>query len=557
MAKARAYAKKAHEGQKRRNGEPHFNHVLATAENLAKWHLDETSIAAGFLHDVIEDTSVSLDQLKKDFGAEISFLVDGVTKLKKLKYQEEASGKTAVENMRKLIFALSEDLRVIFIKLADRLHNMQTLDALPKDKQKRIAAETNEVYAPIAYRLGMQNLSGELQDLAFPFIHPQENKWLKGQVKEMYGEREEYLRHIKPHIMKALHASGIHPLAIDFRAKRYSSLYYKLVRHNMDIGKIYDLVALRIIVETLRDCYGALGAIHEMWPPLPGRIKDYIAMPKPNGYRSLHTTVIGPDKKYIEIQIRTHAMHEENENGIAAHWLYEQFKIPGMNAEKTPRNLAKEVKWVQQLRRWQEKYQDINEHYEDFLESMKVDFFKDRIFVVTPRGDVVDLPVGSTPIDFAYHIHSEIGNACVAAKVNDQFVSLNHVLSSGDLVEVITQKNKKPSEDWLLFVKTADAREHIRASLRRKRKDSQLKRLPSRIEIRIVANNRIGLLRDISGVIAKSHFHITSMNTTKQTTGKFPIFKIECEIEEAKKIDRLMMKLKNLKEVQEVSYKTK
>ncbi len=555
VAKAYQLAKQAHNGQVRKDGTPFFSHPLATAENLAKWHLDEASLAAGLLHDVVEDTGITLQDIKRDFGTEVAFLVDGVTKLKRLKYQESPA-MTAIENMRKLIFALSEDLRVIFIKLADRLHNMRTLDALSKEKQKRIALETSEVYAPIAYRLGMQNLSGELQDLSFPFLFPKENKWLRDHIQELYLEREGYLKRVTPLVKKALHAHGIHPLAIDFRAKRYSSLYQKLTRHNMDVNKIYDLVALRIIVENVRDCYGVLGAIHEMWPPLPGRIKDYIAMPKPNGYRSIHTTVIGPDKKYIEIQIRTHAMHEENEHGIAAHWLYEQYKIPGLHHEKASR-LTKELKWVQQLKRWQEKYQDMEaqENSEDFLDAMKVDFFKDRIFVITPKGDVVDLPAGSTPIDFAYYIHSDIGNTCVAAKVNDKFVSLNHELRSGDLIEILIQKNKKPSEDWLQFVKTIHAKEHIKAALRAKDARLRDKHKATKVEVRIVTQNRLGLLRDISGIIARSHFHIISMNTTKQSTIKFPIMRIECEIEDTKKIERLMLKLKALREVQEVSYK--
>ncbi|MFH1246614.1 MAG: RelA/SpoT family protein [Candidatus Liptonbacteria bacterium] len=554
VARAYKFAKQSHVGQVRKDGSPHFIHALSTAENLAKWHLDESSITAGLLHDVVEDTTVTIDEIRKEFGTEIAFLVDGVTKLKRLRYQDSPAN-AAVENMRKLIFALSEDLRVIFVKLADRLHNMQTLDALPKDKQKRIALETSEVYAPIAYRLGMQNLSGELQDLAFPHLYPKENKWLREHVKELYTEREEYLKRIRPMVKRALHAHGIHPLAIDFRAKRYSSLYQKLVRHNMDIGKIYDLIALRIIVETMADCYGTLGAIHEMWPPLPGRIKDYIAMPKPNGYRSLHTTVIGPEKKYVELQIRTRAMHEENENGIAAHWLYEQYKIPGMNNEHSAHDVANEVKWVQQLRRWQEKFNEIGEHSEEFLDAMKVDFFKDRIFAITPKGDVIDLPAGSTPIDFAYHIHTEIGNSCVAAKVNDQFVSLNHELHSGDLVEILQQKNKRPSEDWLQFVKTAAAREHIKAALREKSNRLKMRHNPSRVEFRMVIKNRLGLLRDISSIIARSHFHIVSMNTTKQSSGKFPIIRIDCEVAEEKKIERLILKLKSLQEVQEISFR--
>src|SRR3989344_3276709 len=552
IGKAFSFAEKAHKGQKRKSGEPYFNHLTATADTLSSWHLDDATIAAGLLHDAVEDTPVTREELRERFGEEIDFLVDGVTKLSHLKYR---GAQEKVENLRKLIFALSQDLRVIFVKLADRLHNMQTLSAVPREKQKRIALETNDIYAPIAYRLGMQNLSGELQDLSFPYLYPQESKWLYDNVRERYKEREEYLENIKPLLGRALEAHHLKAYTIDFRAKRYSSLYYKLVRHNMDIERIYDLVAMRVIVETVQDCYAALGAIHELWPPLPGRIKDYIAMPKPNGYRSLHTTIIGPDGKFVEIQIRTRAMHEEDENGIAAHWLYEQYKKSGLRPDRPTKKLAEEVRWVQQLRTWQEKYAGEGEAHDEFLEAMKIDFFKDRIFGITPKGDVIDLPVGSTPIDFAYHIHSEVGNACVAAKVNDQFVSLDYELHSGDLVEMLTQKNKKPSEDWLSFVKTTVARDHIKVALREKDDRLRAKRIPTKVEFKVAVQNRLGLLRDISAIIAKSHFHIGSINTTKQSTAKFPIMRIECELHEKDKIERLILKLKELKEVREISYR--
>jgi GTP pyrophosphokinase len=552
IGRAYAFAEKAHKGQKRKSGEPYFNHLLATAETLASWHLDEGTIAAGLLHDSVEDTQVTREELRSEFGDEIDFLVDGVTKLSHLKYR---GAQAKVENLRKLIFALSEDLRVIFIKLADRLHNMSTLDAVPKEKQRRIALETNDIYAPIAYRLGMQNLSGELQELSFPYLYPQESKWLLDTVKDRYREREEYLLRIKPMLDDALTAHRVKPYTIDFRAKRYSSLYYKLLYHNMDIERIYDLIAMRIVVDTVPDCYAALGAVHKTWPPLPGRIKDYIAMPKPNGYRSLHTTVIGPDQKIVEIQIRTKAMHEENENGIAAHWLYEQYKKSGINIAKPTSRMAEEVRWVQQLRTWQEKYTGDGENHDEFLESMKVDFFKDRIFGITPKGDVIDLPLGSTPIDFAYHIHSQVGNTCVAAKVNGTFAPLDHQLRSGDLVEILVQKNKKPSEDWLAFVKTTVAHDHIRAALRAKDQRLRAKREPSKVEFKLTIQNRLGLIRDISGLIARTHFHITSVNTMKQSTPKFTLIRIECELREKDKMEHLLRKLKGLKEVREVSYR--
>ena len=325
VARAYAFAEKAHRGQARKSGEPYFGHPLATAETLADWHMDDATIAAGLLHDTVEDTGVPLEIVQKEFGGDVAFLVNGVTKLGHLKYRgDEKDSKNQAENLRKMIVALSEDLRVVFIKLADRLHNMGTLTALPPAKQKRVALETDEIYAPLAYRLGMYNLSGELQDLAFPYLYPKEYEWLIKNTKEQYETRTIYLSKIKPEVLRVLREHDIRPLAVEVRAKRYSSLYKKLLRRNMDMGKIYDLVALRIIVATVPECYAALGVIHEAWPPVPRRIKDYVAMPKPNGYRSLHTTIIGPEEKTMEIQIRTKEMHDEDQYGVAAHWLYKE-----------------------------------------------------------------------------------------------------------------------------------------------------------------------------------------------------------------------------------------
>jgi GTP pyrophosphokinase len=559
VARAYRFAEKAHSGQKRKSGGAYFEHLLATAEILSGWRLDDATIAAGLLHDSVEDTDIPLEAIEKEFGGDVAFLVDGVTKLGRLKYRG-TEGK--IENLRKLILALSQDLRVVFIKLADRLHNMRTLDALPPPKQKRVALETDEIYAPLAYRLGMQNLSGELHDLAFPRLHPEEYEWLKKTVKEKYEERAAYLKKIKPIIEAALKENDLSPAAIDFRAKRISSLYGKLLRHNMDIEKIYDLVAMRIVVNTISDCYATLGIIHNIWPPLPGRIKDYIAMPKPNGYRSLHTTVIGPEEKIIEFQIRTKEMHEENENGIAAHWLYEQTK----HGEKKvrPQKIAGEVRWVQQLRNWlssrlperngAEKSGGAATGPEDFLQAMKIDFFKDRIFAITPRGDVIDLPVGATPVDFAYHIHSEVGNSCVGAKVNDQLVPLDHELHSGDLVQILTQKNKKPSEDWLKLVKTAAARDHIRAALRHKQSALRAKG-PSRAEIKIITEARIGIIKDISSVMANSHLKILSFNTPHSAGSHFAIHKVGCDTTDKKKLEKIVLKIRKLGGVREVSFK--
>jgi GTP pyrophosphokinase len=569
IARAYAFAEKAHAGQKRKSGEPYFNHPLATGEVLQSWHLDDATIAAGILHDTVEDTGVPLDTIEKEFGPEVAFLVDGVTKLGHIKYREApgaTDGKTfskkgtvkqtaeenKAENLRKMVLALSQDLRVVFIKLADRLHNMQTLSSLPPAKQKRIALETDEIYASLAYRLGMHNVSGELQDLAFPYLHPREYEWLLSIAKERFAEREKYLEKIKPQVKKVLEDHDIKPLDIEIRAKRYSSLYKKLLKRDMDIERVHDLVAMRIIVATMPECYAALGVIHEAWPPLPRRIKDYIAMPKPNAYRSLHTTVIGPDGKRVEIQIRTQEMHDENEYGVAAHWLYKQ-KQGGVNV--SGKKLAQEIAWVQQLKNWQEHFGGNAEDPEEFVRAMKIDFFTDRIFAVTPRGDVIDLPVGSTPIDFAYHVHSEVGNSATGAKVNGVMSTLDHVLKSGDVVEIITQKGKKPSEDWLRFAKTTIARDHIRMALRKKGVFARALSLPTHAELRLTVEDRVGLIKDISGSIAESHIGIMSFHTEPSPGKRFHLNKVDINSTDKKKIDKLIEKLRKVKGVKDLGYR--
>ncbi len=554
IAKAYAFAEKAHTGHKRESGEPYFNHIRATAEVLVAWHLDEATIAAGLLHDVVEDTGVPLEEITKNFGEEIAFLVDGVTKLGHIKYR---GAQTKIENLRKMILAISQDLRVVFIKLADRLHNMKTLAHLPPAKQKRIAEETSEIYAPLAYRLGMQFLSGELQDLAFPYLYPKENKWLKDTVADEYDARRKYLQKLEPLLKRELQKQDLKPLAIDFRAKRYSSLYHKLLRHAMDMGKVYDVVAMRIIMETVSDCYAALGIIHQLWPPLPGRIKDYIAMPKPNGYQSLHTTIIGPNERIVEVQIRTQKMHEENENGIAAHWMYEQKKTAKKESGEPHQKIKDEVKWVEQLRNWVTATLGrgkVDAASDEFIKSMKIDFFKDRIYVITPQGDVIDLPAGATPVDFAYQIHTDVGNACVGAKVNDHIVPLNHKLQSGNMVQILTQKNKHPSEDWLTFVKTAMARDHIKLALRQKGRSLRAASSPTKTELKIVADDRIGLIKDISGITARSHVSILNVHSAESPGKRFHIVKIQCATTDKHKIEKLILKIRAVKGVREVGY---
>lgn len=547
IGRAYRFAEKAHKGQRRASGEPYFEHARKTANHLLEWKMDEESVAAGLLHDVAEDTDITLDEIKNDFGPSVRFIVDGVTKLGKIKYRGMESQK---ENIKKLILASSEDIRVLLVKLADRYHNMQTLKFLAPEKQQRIALETYEIYAPIAYRLGMQRLSGELEDLAFPYINREAYDWLMKNVRARYEDRVKYLTRIKPIVMKALSDAGIKTLRLDFRAKRYSSLYKKLLRYDMNIDKVYDLVAFRIIVESIGDCYAALGIIHNLWPPLPGRIKDYIATPKPNGYRSLHTVVIGVGEKPIEFQIRTLEMHEEAENGIAAHWAYEEKKGTRDYAErKASIAKTKEVEWVKRLRNWQTEHES-----ENLIEAMKIDFFKDRIFAVTPKGEVIDLPAGATPVDFAYHIHSTIGNQCVGARVNGQIVPLDHELKSSDVVEVVIQKGKKPSASWLEFVKSAHARHHIKKSLNGTTGISFIVK-PKNAELRILADNRLGLIKDISGIISRSHIGIIGINTHLDSRGHFHVVKAVCDISDPDKVQKLILKLKAIKEIKEIEYK--
>ncbi|MBU4348272.1 RelA/SpoT family protein [Patescibacteria group bacterium] len=545
IKKAYNLATRIHQGQKRKNGEPYFNHVLATAETVAEWELDETSIIAALLHDSVEDTNYSLEEIKKEFGEEVSFLVDGVTKLGKIKYR---GIERQVENLLKMMLALSQDLRVIIIKLADRFHNMKTLSALPPQKQKRIALETSEIYASLAYRLGMQWISGELEDLAFPYIYPKEYRWLIDNIKEKYEERTSYTEKTKPIIEEKLENAKIEVLKIDSRAKRYSSLYKKLLRYDMDIEKIHDLIALRIIVKNIEDCYAVLGVIHNNWPPLPNRIKDYIALPKPNGYRGLHTTVFFIENKITEIQIKTQGMHEEAETGIAAHWAYELSKDTKKYMDKQPSFANKrELQWINQLKNWQNEFSNP----EEFLESLKIDFFKDRIFVITPKGRVIDLPADSTPVDFAYQIHTDIGNSCSGAKVNGKIVSLNYVLNSGDLVEIHTQKNKKASESWLDFVKSTNARSNIRSSL----KESGKKLISKEIngsEVKIIAEDNIGVLKEITKIFSRNRVNISSINTF--TNAKFPVIKFKCDVTDRRKIEKLILKLKVIPSIKEINY---
>jgi GTP pyrophosphokinase len=446
--RAYAFAERAHQGQKRSSGEPYITHPTATALTLAKMRVDLNTIAAGLLHDVPDDTPYSLKDIETEFGPDIANLVRGVGKLGKLKFR---GVERYVENLRKMFIAMARDMRVVLIKFADRLHNLKTLDALPEEKRERVARETLEIYAPIAHRLQMGDLHAKLEDISFQYLYPTEYQWLQNLVSHRRTEKERYLEKVQKRVERELTRNQIPYLSVHGRAKHLYSLYRKLLSRDRDITKIYDLVALRIIVKNVQDCYACLGLLHNLYRPLKGRIKDYIAQQKPNGYQSLHTTVFCDDGEIVELQIRTEAMHQEAEFGITAHWNYE---------ERGTMPTDKRLRWVRDLLKFQRAIPDNRQ----VLDTLRLDIFQNRIFVFTPKGDVIELPEESTPIDFAYHIHTEIGNKCNWAKVNDEIAPLETKLHSGDVIEIFMDRNRKgPSVDWLKFVKTTTAKQKIKA----------------------------------------------------------------------------------------------
>lgn len=471
IAEAFTFASTAHEGQLRKTGEPYITHALAAAKILADIGMDATTIAAAILHDVPEDTERTLSDVEKTFGKEIALLVDGVTKLGKIKLRGSRE-EYFLENLRKMFLAMAQDIRVVIIKLADRLHNMRTLDALPPEKQERIARETMEIYTQIANRLGIGEIKGELEDLAFKYLEPDHHAETK-KIEETYLRKgDAYLKKVVAYFEKELKGEGIKFLSVNGRTKHLYRLWKKLVKHDMDITRVYDLIALRIIVPEIVDCYETLGAIHKHYRPLVGRIKDYISLPKPNGYQSLHTTVFGPEGRILEIQIRTPKMHDEAEFGIAAHWIYTERgrkgwrslifgkRVPaaGQNPEK--------IEWIEQLREWQK---EIGSDNEEFIKGLKIEFFKNHIFAFTPKGDIIELPEEATPIDFAYAIHSEVGDRTVGAKADGKIIPIDSPIENGAVLEILTTKEKKkPSPDWIRFVKTSSAKAHIRRALREK-----------------------------------------------------------------------------------------
>lgn len=463
IIKAYNFAEKAHLEQKRLSAEPYFIHPFETAKILAGLGMDTQTIASGLLHDVLEDTSTTEEEIQKIFGDDILFLMKGVTKLGTLKYRGH---ERHVESLRKFFIAMANDLRVVIVKFADRLHNLRTLKFLPEDKRHRIAVESIEVYAPLANRLGMGKLKSELEDAAFPYAYPIEYTETEEILKERKELYEKYLTEVSEKLKKELDKNKIKFVKIDYRIKHKYSLYKKLLKYNMDIEKIYDVVALRLVVNTVEECYRVLGLAHSIWNPLPGRIKDYIAVPKPNGYRSIHTTIFTGLGGVAEIQIRTKEMHAEAAYGIAAHFAYKEF------ANKKNQDNKSKFKWIEELKELKYSPDDPKK----FIDHLKMDFFNDRIFIFTPKGDVIDLPENSTPIDFAYSIHSDIGDHILGVKVNSKMSQIFTKLTNGDIVEIITNKNSKPSNKWLEYAKTSLAKKHIKSYLE---KNSLLARLRS------------------------------------------------------------------------------
>lgn len=474
VEKAYQVAERWHRGQKRKSGDPYITHPLAVTTILAELGMDPATLMAGLLHDTVEDTEYGLDTLRRDFGDQVALLVDGVTKLDRVQFGDAAQAET----VRKMVVAMAKDPRVLVIKLADRLHNMRTMRYLKREKQEKKARETLEIYAPLAHRLGMNTIKWELEDLAFAILYPKMYDEIVRLVAERAPKRDEYLAIVTDEVQSDLRAARI-KATVTGRPKHYYSVYQKMIVRGRDFAEIYDLVGIRVLVDTVRDCYAALGTVHARWNPVPGRFKDYIAMPKFNMYQSLHTTVIGPNGKPVELQIRTFDMHRRAEYGIAAHWKYKQEAVAGASKVRTdvPKKAYKDdhindMAWLRQLLDWQKETEDPSE----FLESLRFDLSRNEVFVFTPKGDVIALPAGATPVDFAYAVHTEVGHRTIGARVNGRLVPLESTLDNGDLVEVFTSKaaGAGPSRDWLGFVKSPRARNKIRGWFSKERRDEAI-----------------------------------------------------------------------------------
>lgn len=476
MRKAYSFADMAHAGQTRISGEAYIVHPLEVAIILAELELDTATLVAALLHDVVEDTGTTLDDIRRQFGDEVALLVDGVTKLGRLQFMSKEEAQA--ENLRKMFLAMARDIRVLLIKLADRLHNMRTLGHHSHEKQKEIAQETLEIFAPLAHRLGIFRFKWELEDLSFLYLEPETYHELSKRLKVKRKEREEYVHHLIDMIREGLDQVGIEA-DIAGRPKNLYSIYTKMLKQGKDLDEIYDKIAIRVIVNSVRDCYGVLGIIHTMWKPLPGRFKDYIAMPKPNMYQSLHTTLIGRGGEPFEVQIRTWEMHRTAEYGIAAHWRYKEGK-PG------DKDLDEKLSWLRRILEWQQDVKDTRE----FMESLRIDLFADAVFVFTPKGDVIELPRGATPVDFAYRVHTEVGHRCVGATVNGRIVPLDHQLVNGDIVRIITSKQSAgPSRDWLNFVKTSQAKSRIKQWFKKEKREENIIRGREILEAELKKNH--------------------------------------------------------------------
>ncbi len=500
IEKAYQVAERWHRGQKRKSGDPYITHPLAVTTILAELGMDPATLMAGLLHDTVEDTEYGLDQLRRDFGDSVALLVDGVTKLDKVKFGEAAQAET----VRKMVVAMAKDPRVLVIKLADRLHNMRTMRYLKREKQEKKARETLEIYAPLAHRLGMNTIKWELEDLAFAILYPKMYDEIVRLVAERAPKRDEYLAIVTDEVQQDLRAARI-KATVTGRPKHYYSVYQKMIVRGRDFAEIYDLVGIRVLVDTVRDCYAALGTVHARWNPVPGRFKDYIAMPKFNMYQSLHTTVIGPNGKPVELQIRTFDMHRRAEYGIAAHWKYKQEAVAGASKVRSdaPKSSGKgkddhlnDMAWLRQLLDWQKETEDPGE----FLESLRFDLSRNEVFVFTPKGDVIALPAGATPVDFAYAVHTEVGHRTIGARVNGRLVPLESTLDNGDLVEVFTSKapGAGPSRDWLGFVKSPRARNKIRAWFSKERRDEAIEQGKDAI-VRAMRKQNLPIQRILTG----------------------------------------------------------
>ena len=464
IRRAYRFAEERHQGQERHSGEPYITHPLGVARIVAGLGLDVETIQAALLHDVVEDTGATLADVEAEFGAPVAAMVDGVTKLTRIHF--ESQEERQAENYRKLIISMSSDIRVLLVKLSDRLHNMRTLSYMSKSKQMQKARETLEVYAPLAHRLGIHSLKWELEDLSFAALHPKRYAEIQQMVNQRRGDREAYVHDAGEILRAELQAVGIEPVEITGRAKHFFSIYEKMTRKGKEFNEIYDLTAMRVIVDSVKDCYGAVGIIHSLWKPMPGRFKDFIAMPRLNMYQSLHTTVIGPQGTPLEIQIRTPEMHQTAEYGVAAHWLYkEDARAP---AAADDGGSGDRLEWLSRMMDWQQDTTDPGE----FMDTLRSDLYSQEVYVFTPKGEVRALPAGSTPLDFAYDVHTDVGHRCVGAKVNGRIVPLTHQLESGDFVEILTSKSPRgPSRDWLGVVQTSKARSKIRSFFSRERRE--------------------------------------------------------------------------------------